>query len=77
MRSHALAVVATAVIVLTASGALAVGSMQRPPATDLGVIAPISHQSPLHIFPSEMVQGCGTHRHYDPVSQTCRGPADF
>jgi hypothetical protein len=77
MRSRALAVVVTAVIALTAGDALAVGSMQRPPVTDLGVIAPISQQSPLHISPNEILQGCGSHRHYDPVSQTCRGPADF
>jgi hypothetical protein len=77
MCSRALAVVVTAVIVLTASDALAVGSMQRPPVIDLGVIAPISHQSPLHISPNEILQGCGSHRRYDPETQTCRGPADF
>jgi hypothetical protein len=77
MQSRIFAVVVTAVIVFTAGDALAVGSMQRPPVIDLGVIAPISHQSPLHISPNEILQGCGSHRRYDPVSQTCRGPADF
>jgi len=77
MRSHALAAAVTAVIVLTAGDALAVGSMQRPPVIDLGVIAPISHRLPPHIFASEMLQGCGSHWHYDPETQTCRGPADF
>jgi hypothetical protein len=77
MQSRIFAVVVTAVIMLTAGDALAVGSMQRPPVTDLGVIAPISHLSPLHISPIEILQGCGTHRHYDPETQTCRGPADF
>jgi len=77
MHSRVFAVVVTAVILLTAGDALAVGSMQRPPVIDLGVIAPIVHQSPLHISPSEILQGCGSHRRYVPVSQTCRGPADF
>ena len=77
MYSRVLAVVVTAAISLTAGDALAVGSMQRPPVIDLGVIAPISHQLPPHIFTSEMLQGCGSHRHYDPETQTCRGPADF
>jgi hypothetical protein len=77
MRSRALAAAVVAVMVLTAGDALAVGSMQRPPVIDLGVIAPISHQLPPNIFTSEMLQGCGSHRHYDPETQTCRGPADF
>jgi hypothetical protein len=77
MHSRIFAIVVTAAILLTASDALAVGSMQRPPVIDLGVIAPISHQSPLQIFPNEIFQGCGSHRRYDPVSQTCRGPADL
>jgi hypothetical protein len=77
MRSRILAVVVTAAIPLTAGDALAVGSMQRPPVIDLGVIAPISHLSPMQISPREVLQGCGSHRRYDPVSQTCRGPADF
>ena len=50
MRSHALAAAVTAVTVLTAGDALAVGSMQRPPVIDLGVIAPISHQLPPNIL---------------------------
>jgi hypothetical protein len=77
MQSRIFAVVVTAVIVLTAGNALAVGSMQGPPVIDLGITAPISHSSALQIFPNEILQGCGTHRRYDPVSQTCRGPADF
>jgi hypothetical protein len=77
MQSRIFAVVATAVILLTASDALAIGSMQRPPVIDLGVIAPITRQLPLQISPSEILQGCGTHRRYDPASLTCRGPADF
>ena len=77
MYSRVLAVVVTAAISLTAGDALAVGSMQHPPVIDLGVIAPISHQLPPHIFTSEMLQGCGSHRRYDPETQTCRGPADF
>jgi hypothetical protein len=24
-----------------------------------------------------LLQGCGSHRRYDPETQTCRGPADF
>jgi|HubBroStandDraft_4_1064222.scaffolds.fasta_scaffold11454_3 hypothetical protein len=77
MQSRIFAVVVTAVIVLTAGDALAVGSTQRPPVIDLGVTTPISHRSALHIVPNEILQGCGSHRRYDPVSQTCRGPADF
>ena len=73
MHSRALAAAVIAVMVLTAGDALAVGSMQRPPVIDLGVI----HQLPPNIFTSEMLQGCGSHRHYDPETQTCRGPADF
>jgi hypothetical protein len=77
MHSRIFAVAVTAVIWLTAGDALAVGSMQRPPVIDLGVTAPVSHRSALQIFPYEIIQGCGSHRRYDPVSQTCRGPADF
>jgi hypothetical protein len=77
MLSRVFAVVVTAVIVLTAGNALAVGSMQRPPVIDLGVTTPVSHRSALDIFPNEILQGCGSHRRYDPETQTCRGPADF
>jgi hypothetical protein len=77
MHPRVLAVVVTVVTLLTAGNALAVGSMQRPPVIDLGVTAPISQRSALQIFPNDLLQGCGTHRRYDPVSQTCRGPADF
>ena len=77
MHPHVLAAVVTAVILLTAGNALVVGSMQRPPVIDLGVTTPISHRSALQISPNEILQGCGTHRRYDPVSETCRGPADF
>jgi len=77
MQSRVFPVVVTAVILLTAGDALAVGSMQRPPVIDLGVTAPISQRSALQISPNEILQGCGSHRRYDPVSQTCRGPADF
>jgi hypothetical protein len=77
MHPRVLAVVVTVVTLLTAGNALAVGSMQRPPVIDLGVTAPISQRSALQIFPYDLLQGCGTHRRYDPVSQTCRGPADF
>jgi hypothetical protein len=78
MYSRVFAFAVTAVIMLTPGHALAVGSMQRSPVIDLGVIAPISHHhSWLQMFPNEILQGCGTHRRYDPVSQTCRGPAEF
>ena len=77
MLSRVFAVVVTAVIVLTAGNALAVGSMQRPPVIDLGVTTPVSHRSALDIFPNEILQECGSHRRYDPETQTCRGPADF
>jgi hypothetical protein len=77
MPPRIFAVIVTAVILLTAGDALAVGSMQRPPVIDLGVAAPISNRSALQIVPNEILQGCGSHRRYDPVSQTCRGPADF
>ena len=73
MHSRGFAVVVTAAILLTAGDALAVGSMQRPPVKYLAVIPPIS----LDVSPSEILQGCGSHRHYDAVTQTCRGPADF
>jgi hypothetical protein len=77
MHSRVFAVVVTAVMLLTAGDALAVGSMQRPPVIDLGVTAPISPRAALQVLPNEIFQGCGSHRLYDPVSQTCRGPADF
>jgi hypothetical protein len=77
MHPRVLAVVVTAVTLLTADNALAVGSMQRPPVIDLGVTTPISHRSALQFSSNEILQGCGTHRRYDPVSETCRGPADF
>jgi hypothetical protein len=77
MQSRFFAIVVTAVILLTSGNALAVGSMQRPPVIDLGVTTPILHRSVLDISPNEILQGCGSHRRYDPVSQTCRGPADF
>ena len=77
MQSRIFTVVAAAVSLLTAGDALAVGSMQRPPVIDLGVTTPVLHPSTLDIFPNDMLQGCGSHRRYDPVSQTCRGPADF
>jgi hypothetical protein len=77
MHPRVLAVVVTVVTLLTAGNALAVGSMQRPPVIDLGVTTPVLHPSALDIFPNDMLQGCGSHRRYDPVSQTCRGPADF
>jgi hypothetical protein len=77
MQSRIPVAVATAAILLTAGDALAAGSMQRPPVIDFGVTAPVSLPSALHIFPNEILQGCGTHRRYDPVSQTCRGPADL
>jgi hypothetical protein len=77
MHPRVLAVVVTAVTLLTAGNALAVGSMQRPPVIDLGVTTPISHRSALQFSSNEILRGCGTHRRYDPVSETCRGPADF
>jgi hypothetical protein len=77
MQFRIFAVVVTAVSLLTAGDALAVGSMQRPPVIDFGVSTPVSHLSALHVFPNDILQGCGSHRRYDPETQTCRGPADF
>ena len=75
MHSRGFTVVVTAVILLTAGDALAVGSMQRPSVKDLASSFRLASRS--YISPSEILQGCGSHRHYDPVTQTCRGPADF
>jgi hypothetical protein len=77
MRSRVCAVVVMAAIVLTADDALAVGSMQRPPVIDLGVTTAASHRFALDISPNQILQGCGSHRRYDPERKTCRGPADF
>jgi hypothetical protein len=77
MQSRFFAVAVTAAILLSAGNASAIGSMQRPPVIDLGLTTTISRRSALYIFPNEILQGCGSHRRYDPASQTCRGPADF
>jgi hypothetical protein len=77
MQSRIFVVVVTAVSLLTAGDALAIGSMQRPPVIDLGVSTPVSDPSALDVFPDDILRGCGSHRRYDPETQTCRGPADF
>jgi hypothetical protein len=77
MQSRIFAVVVTALSLLSAGDALAVGSMQRPPVIDLGVSTAVSHLSAPNVFPNDVLQVCGSHRRYDRETQPCRGPADF
>jgi len=79
MRLRLFAIVAIAVSLLAPTYGLAKGSNERGTLPRVVAVIPpvVTPQSLRYLSPSEVFRGCGTHRHFDPAMQKCRGPADF
>jgi hypothetical protein len=78
MRSRCFAVVlATATVLAPACVSAKSGYVRPPPVHVTAAIPPVMLHSLPHISTHEALGGCGTHRHYNPETQKCRGPADF
>ena len=77
MRAIWLAAAVATIIVLAPSLGLAKGGRVTGAMPKLAVILPLPPNSLRVPSAQEVLGGCGGHRHSDPATHKCRGPADF
>jgi hypothetical protein len=71
------AVAVAAVTVLSPAYVLGAGAMRLPPPHVIAAIPLVMRESLANNSLHDVLGGCGSHRQFDPQTQTCRGPANF